>query len=83
MPSLVEYLGDRMSSVGIQLFGTDVSEAAIEKARAGRYGETISEEMSAERLSRFFVKHDHRYRIAKEIRDLCIFARQDVTLDPP
>ena len=81
--ALVEYLGERLSPEGIQIFGTDVSEAAIERARAGNYLDTITQEVSAERLARFFVKMDDHYRIAKSIRDLCIFARQDVTRDPP
>ena len=81
--ALVEYLSERVSGTGIQLFGTDVSEAAIERARAGLYPESISEEISAERLQRYFVKEDHHYRIAKSLRDLCIFARQHVTRDPP
>lgn len=80
---LVEYLGERIPGIGIQIFGTDVSESATEKARAGLYPESIAEEVSAERLQRFFVKEDHHYRIAKNLRDLCIFARQDVTRDPP
>ncbi|HEV2271268.1 MAG TPA: chemotaxis protein CheB [Steroidobacteraceae bacterium] len=81
--TLVEHLGERLSPESIQIFGTDVSEAAIEKARAGIYLDTIAQEVSAERLARFFVKMDDHYRIAKSIRDLCIFARQDVTRDPP
>ena len=81
--ALVEYLGERLSPESIQIFGTDVSEAAIEKARAGTYLDTIAQEVSAERLARFFVKADDHYRIAKSIRDLCIFARQDVIRDPP
>ncbi|MDE2263418.1 MAG: hypothetical protein KGL45_12910, partial [Gammaproteobacteria bacterium] len=81
--ALVDYLGERLSPEGIQIFGTDVSEAAIEKARAGIYLDTIAQDVSAERLARFFVKVDDHYRIAKSIRDMCIFARQDVTRDPP
>jgi two-component system, chemotaxis family, CheB/CheR fusion protein len=81
--ALVEYLGDRLPSVGIQIFGTDVSEVEIEKARAGRYLANIAEEVSGERLQRFFVKEDNHYRIAKSLRDLCIFARHDITRDPP
>ena len=56
---------------------------AIEKARAGRYLASIAEEVSSERLQRFFVRQDHHYRIAKSVRDLCIFARHDITRDPP
>jgi two-component system, chemotaxis family, CheB/CheR fusion protein len=80
--ALLEYLGNRLPSIGIQIFGTDVSEAEIEKARAGHYLANIAEEISSERLQRFFVKQDHHYRIAKSVRDLCIFARQDITRDP-
>ncbi|MDE2448961.1 MAG: response regulator [Gammaproteobacteria bacterium] len=81
--TLVEYLGERHMPEAIQVFGTDLSETAIEKARAGVYLENIVQEVSSERLARFFVKQDDHYRIAKTIRDLCIFARQDVTRDPP
>jgi two-component system, chemotaxis family, CheB/CheR fusion protein len=81
--ALVEFLGERLMAESIQIFGTDVSEAAIEKARAGVYLDTIPQDVSSERLGRFFVKQDDHYRIAKSIRDLCIFARQDVTRDPP
>lgn len=81
--ALVEYLGERFSGVRIQIFGTDVSEAAVEIARAARYPESITEDVTTERLQRFFVKEDHHYRIVKSLRDLCIFARQDVTRDPP
>ena len=81
--AIVEYLGDRHSTAGIQIFGTDVSEAAIERARAGIYLDTIAQDVSEERLERFFVKQGDQYQIAKNIRDLCVFARQDVTRDPP
>ena len=81
--ALVEYLSERLTPEGIQIFGTDVSEPAIERARAGVYLDTITQDVSGERLARFFVKTDDHYRIAKSIRDLCIFARQDVTRDPP
>jgi two-component system CheB/CheR fusion protein len=67
----------------IQIFGTDISEAALERARAGVYPVNALHEVSAERLARFFVGQNGDYRISKDIRDLCLFARQDVTRDPP
>ncbi len=68
----------------IQIFGTDVSERAIAKARAGIYPETIAQSVSAERLARFFEQLDGgRFRIAKHVRDLCAFARHDLARDPP
>ncbi len=47
------------------------------------YGEAIVSEVSAQRLQRFFLKTDRGYEIGKTVRDLCIFARHDLTKDPP
>ncbi|MBW4053214.1 MAG: response regulator [Proteobacteria bacterium] len=81
---LAEYLGDQLGAVRIQIFGSDLSDSAIEKARAGRYVNTITAEVSPERLERFFTQEgDSYYRIARRLRDLCVFSRQDVTYDPP
>jgi two-component system CheB/CheR fusion protein len=81
--SLVEFLDDRPEKVPIQIFATDISETAIEQARAGVYSPAAVEDLSPERLRRFFTKTDGSYRINKPIRDLCVFARQDLTRDPP
>ena len=80
---LLEYLGAHAASSQIQFFGTDVSEAALELARAGVYSENIAKHVSPERLKRYFVKTDNRYQIVKSIRECCIFARHNVTRDPP
>ena len=80
---LLEYMGDHSSATQIQFFGTDVSETALDLARAGSYPESIEKNVSAERLARFFVKTGNRYHIVKSIRDFCIFARHNVTRDPP
>ncbi|PCC67167.1 two-component system, chemotaxis family, CheB/CheR fusion protein [Nannocystis exedens] len=81
--ALLEVLGEEASAVPVQIFATDVSETAIEHARNGLYSENIVSDLSPERLRRFFTKTDGKYRIAKVVRDLCVFARQDVTRDPP
>ena len=81
--ALLEYLGHRASVIPVQLFATDISEAAIEHARGGAYLENITADVSRERLRRFFSKADGKYRISKHLRDLCVFARQDLTRDPP
>ncbi len=81
--AVLEYFGDGLPPLRIQIFGTDVSEAALEKARAGVYHIDVLQEVSAERLERFFIRQNGEYRISKDIRDLCLFARQDVTRDPP
>ena len=80
---LLEVVQEQGVNCAVQIFGTDVSDAAIERARAGVYPETISAEMSPERLRRFFTKTDGGYRVAKAVRDCCVFARQNLTRDPP
>lgn len=80
---LLEYLGERAAGIKIQIFGTDISEPALSTARAGIYVENISGEVSEERLRRFFTKINGHYQIAKSIRDICVFANQNVMRDPP
>ena len=81
--SLIEFLGAKAATAPIQIFGTDLSDWAMEKARAGFYPHSIGEDVSAERLRRFFVKSDSGFQVSKQIRDLCVFARHDLTRDPP
>jgi two-component system CheB/CheR fusion protein len=81
--ALLEYLGDNGQAVPIQIFATDVSESAIEVAREGLYPGSIDGDVSPERLRRFFVQVDGGYRVGNAVRDLCVFARQDLTRDPP
>ncbi len=82
--SLVEFFDDRPIRPPMQIFATDLADPrSLEKARAGIYPESIEGEVSPERLRRFFVKEDHGYRINKAIRDLVVFARQNVAADPP
>jgi len=81
--SVLENLGEEAASIPVQIFATDVSEASIDRARVGVYPQTIAADVSPERLRRFFSKSDGNYRITKVVRDLCVFARQDLTRDPP
>ncbi|HTS37573.1 MAG TPA: chemotaxis protein CheB [Candidatus Solibacter sp.] len=81
--SLVEALSELRMDIPIQIFGTDLSENAIQRARAGVYKENIATEVSEVRLRRFFHKVPGGYQISKSIRDMCVFARQNVFSDPP
>jgi two-component system, chemotaxis family, CheB/CheR fusion protein len=81
--TLFEAAGDLSDNCSFQIFGTDISDVAVERARLGFYPENIAGEVSAERLRRFFTRSDGGYRISKAIRDCCVFARQNVTRDPP
>jgi len=80
---LLEFLEDRVPQTPIQIFATDISDMALEKARAGVYTENIVADVPRERLKRFFVKAERGYQISKRIRDLCVFARLNMTKDPP
>jgi two-component system CheB/CheR fusion protein len=67
----------------LQIFATDLDLHAIERARAGVYPQNISADVSAERLRRFFVKEERGYRVSKSIREMVIFAPQNIIMDPP
>ena len=80
---LLEELGDQANRTRIQFFGTDIQERALEHARSGIYSESAVAGVTGARRKRFFVQNDHGYQIQKSIRDLCVFARHDLTRDPP
>lgn len=80
---LHEYIAQEQLALAIQIFGTDISEPALERARHGMYSAAIADDVSESRLRRFFTKNDGGYQISKLIRESCIFARHDVTRDPP
>src|ERR1700691_3534730 len=80
---LVEYLGEERADIPIQVFGTDLSESAIQRARGAVYKENIEADVTPVRLRRSFHKTDGGYQIRKRIRDLCIFSTQNVFNDPP
>ena len=80
---LLEVLPSDVERRRIQIYATDISEAAIARARAGVYPKSISREVSATRLRRFFSPSPVGYQVSKALREACIFARQDVASDPP
>jgi len=80
---LKELLDDMQSATPMQLFGTDISESGLDRARAGIYPDIIAQDVSPERLGRFFLRVDRGFQVSKAIRESCVFARQDVINDPP
>jgi two-component system CheB/CheR fusion protein len=67
----------------VRIFATDIDSEAIVTARAGLYPNGIAADVSAERLDRFFSKEDDAFRVDKIIRDMTVFAEQNVFADPP
>jgi two-component system CheB/CheR fusion protein len=80
---LMEFLDEADVNVPFEVFATDISETAIEKARAGTYTDGALAHISPQRLARFFTRSENGYQISKAVRDLCIFARHNVAQDPP
>lgn len=81
--ALLDYLTDHPLNPPIQIFATDVNEQSIEVARMGWYSQAQVVDVSADRLQRYFVPVDGGYQITTLVRELCIFARQNLVSDPP
>ena len=80
---ILETLGEGASEMRIQIFGTDLSEAMIDHARAGIFSRAIEKDVTPARLKRFFDRRDSIYQIGRRVREICTFARQNVVTDPP
>jgi two-component system CheB/CheR fusion protein len=80
---LLEYIGEKAASIPIQIFATDLNEKAIERARTGIYSKSLLQNVSPERIKRFFTKIDGSYQVIKQVRDICIFAPHNLLKDPP
>jgi two-component system CheB/CheR fusion protein len=80
---LSEYMEEIHQKYKVLLFATDLDDDAITIARAGLYPPNIAQDMNAERLRRFFVKEDAGYRVKQHIREMVVFAIQNVIKDPP
>jgi two-component system CheB/CheR fusion protein len=78
-----EFFDGKQEPPGIQIFATDVSDRVLGIARKGIFDQGIESNTSKDRLRRFFTKIEHGYQVKKQIRDLCVFARQNVLRDPP
>ena len=80
---ILEYLGTKAFSTPVQIFATDLNEKAIERARAGIYLKTALQNISPERLEKFFTKIDGQYQVIKAIREMIIYAPHNLLNDPP
>jgi two-component system CheB/CheR fusion protein len=72
-----------LGTTPFQIFATDISDGSLDRARAGLYSEALVAGVSPERLRRFFTRIDGAYQIVKPVREMCIFAKQNVAKDPP
>ncbi len=79
----LEQIAAAGSNLKLQVFASDVDPDAITGAREGLYPQAIEADVSEARLSRFFSKDEHGYRVLPELRAAVVFTVQDVLADPP
>ncbi len=80
---LREVMDETHQEFKVQLYATDLDDEAIALARAGCYPPNIAADVTPERLRRYFIKEDSGYRVKKDIREMVVFAIQNVIKDPP
>src|SRR5262249_49034145 len=80
---LREQMAKMESPPQVQIFATDIDGRALAAARVGRYRTSIEDDMSAERLARWFVREGDTYCVVKELREMCIFSQHNVIKDAP
>ncbi|HTL92408.1 MAG TPA: CheR family methyltransferase, partial [Steroidobacteraceae bacterium] len=78
-----EHMSKLDSAPQVQIFATDIDGRALAAARVGRYRTSIEDDMSAERLARWFVREGDTYCVVKELREMCIFSQHNVIKDAP
>lgn len=67
----------------VKIFATDVDSRAIEQAGKGVFSENIIDDVTPDRLARFFIKQNDQYIISKQIRRMIVFAPHNMFSDPP
>src|SRR5215204_884871 len=66
-----------------QIFATDIDKDAVDRARRAFYPTTIDSDVSSDRLQRYFSREDSGFRVSKRIREMIVFAPQNLIMDPP
>jgi two-component system, chemotaxis family, CheB/CheR fusion protein len=80
---LLEHMDETGVDFPVQIFASDISQPAIDKARRGVYLENIAEDLTNERLSRHFTKVEGGYQVNRRLREMCVFTRHNLIDDPP
>ncbi|MGE0577733.1 chemotaxis protein CheB [Reyranella sp.] len=80
---LREHVSKVQSAPKLQIFASDIDEQSLEIARTGRFPSTISKDVPPARLERYFVREDGTYRIASDLREICLFSAHNLLRDAP
>ncbi|MEI6795272.1 MAG: chemotaxis protein CheB, partial [Methanomassiliicoccales archaeon] len=78
-----EYMIEKKQDLKVLIYATDIDGDSIALARPGKYPPNVAMDITPDRLNRFFIREDRDYRVKKEIRDMVVFAVQNVIKDPP
>ncbi len=70
-------------NISLQIFATDLDADAVEIARRGVFSSNIVADVSPERISRYFIAEADSYRVNAAIREMVVFASQNLIKDPP
>lgn len=80
---IAEQLTGKYKDTVVKIFATDVDNTALVHAAKGLYSPAIKENVSSQRLQRFFLKEGKNYKVKPEIRKMAIFAQHDLVKNPP
>jgi len=80
---LREHMPKAQRAPKLQIFASDIDEQSLQIARTGRYSSTIAKDVPPARLERYFVREDGTYRIASDLREICLFSSHNLLRDAP
>ncbi len=80
---LREHMPKAQSAPKLQIFASDIDEPSLQIARTGRFPATIAKDIPPARLERHFVREDGTYRIASDLREICLFSSHNLLRDAP
>jgi len=80
---IAEQLTGGLSDTVVKIFATDIDSAALAHAGKAVYNKSISKNVSADRLEKYFLKEGDNYRVKPIIRKMLIFAQHDLVKNPP
>jgi two-component system CheB/CheR fusion protein len=81
--TIAEYLDDKRLDTLVRIIGTDLNPESITIAAAGHYPQSIEENLSEDRLRKFFTKQQAGYHVSRRIREMCTFSQHDILADSP
>ncbi len=80
---LREHMPKAQNAPKLQIFASDIDEQSLQIARTGRYSATVAKDIPSARLERHFVREDGTYRIAGDLREICLFSSHNLLRDAP